>query len=374
MNLAQSKRYRAGPFAACCLVLAFIAGQAVAGQYESRSFTEAEKTVSRSYIAYYGRAADPGGLAYWAGRLDSESGNLNSIIQAFGESQEFNDRFGDLGTVQLISNIYQQLFNRTPERAGLEYYQGELEAGRKSLQTIALDVLYGATGDDESVITNKLAVSEYFTSAMEGATDEVIDAVDADAMAELVAEVSVNASSLPAMFCRTRGVIFGVPAGMLDGQSLAQRAFVDGRGYPQIFTLSFTTEEVDDNGQVIPLEIPTRVESWVYNRGSFTSSVFENGYFVNETSYGLGVSLLATPYSPDQFSLCSDENDIKELMGEPSCVENHELAGRNYQLLRYDPTEDSPAASVALEDGLFLAITAGYGLTDSNESNISLCE
>ena len=374
MNLLPNKRYLPPPLVAFYLALVFISGPTIAEQYQARPFTETEKTVTRTYIAYYGRPADPNGLTYWAERLEDERGNLNSIIQAFGESQEFNERFGELSTIELITNIYQQLFNRTPDTAGLAYYRDELDSGRKSLQTIALDVLYGATGNDDFIISNKLSVSQYFTSAMEGAADEVIHAVDAGAMAELVAEVTENADDLPAMLCRTRGVIFGDPPGMLDGRSLAQRAFVDARGYPDIFTLSFTTEEFDDNGQVISREIPTRIESWVYNGTSFDSSLFENGYFVNEKNYGTGVTLQSTPFSPDQFGLCTNEKDIEELMGEPSCVETYNLAGRNFQLLRYNPTETSPAASVALEDGLFLAITAGYAITDSAENSNSLCE
>lgn len=374
MNLVKNKTYLVRSLAACCFVCTVSAGQAFAGQYEARPFTEAEETVTRSYIAYYGRAADPGGLAYWAGRLESEGGNLTSIVQAFGESQEFNDRFGELGTVELIANIYQQLFNRAPDPGGLAYYRGELEAGRKSLQTIALNVLYGATGSDEFIIANKLAVSQYFTSAMEGADEEVIGAVDADAMAELVAEVTANTSELPEMFCRSRGVIFGESPGMLDGRSLAQKAFVYARGYPPVFTLSFATEEVDGNGQLVPLDIPSRMESWVYSGDSFAASVFENGYFVNETSYGEGGGLPATPYSPDQFGMCANEDDIKELMGEPDCVQSYDYFGRNLRVMRYNPTEDSPPASVALEDGLFVAITAGYALTDSVVNGDSLCE
>ena len=44
------------------------------------------------YVAYYGRPGDPGSVDFWAEQLDAVGGNLNAIIDAFGNSQEYNDR------------------------------------------------------------------------------------------------------------------------------------------------------------------------------------------------------------------------------------------------------------------------------------------
>ena len=33
--------------------------------------------VQKAYVSYYGRPADPAGLAYWAARMDAEGGSLN---------------------------------------------------------------------------------------------------------------------------------------------------------------------------------------------------------------------------------------------------------------------------------------------------------
>ena len=42
---------------------------------------------------------------------------------------------------------------------------GELQAGRRTLQTITLDVLNGATtAPDATVVANKLAVAAYYTA------------------------------------------------------------------------------------------------------------------------------------------------------------------------------------------------------------------
>lgn len=362
------------PFAMAFCIAIIPLAPATSGPYQARSFSDPENTVTKAYIAYYGRAADPAGLNYWAGRLQSEGGNLDSIIQAFGESQEFNERFGGLSTTQLIANIYQQLFNRAPDPAGLAYYRDEMESGRRTLQTIALDVLYGATGSDVATLANKVDVSQYFTTVMENASSEAIASIDDDAMAGLLSQVTGDDSAVSSMLCRARAVIFGEAPGMIDGRSAAQQAFISTRGYPDLFSVSYITEEINDSGVAAALDTPIRLDNWAYNQASFTSALFENGYFIKEATLGNSVTLQPTRYSPDQFTLCMNESDVLALIGTPNCIQTYDLAGRSYQLLRYNPTTASPALTVALEDGLLVAVSAGFGLAELAENSDSLCE
>lgn len=119
--------------------------------------------VQKAYVAYYGRPADPAGQDYWAARMDAEGGSLSAIIGAFGNSDEFNRRYGGLGYPELIAQIYQQTLARNPDQGGLDYYVAELTAGRRTLQAITLDVLNGATGVDTLTVNNRLNVASYFT-------------------------------------------------------------------------------------------------------------------------------------------------------------------------------------------------------------------
>jgi len=120
--------------------------------------------VQKAYVAYYGRPADPPGQGYWAGRVDAEGGSISAIIDAFGNSAEFNSRYGGLTYAQLVTKIYQQALARDPDQAGLDYYVGELQAGHRTLQSITLDVLNGATtAPDSTVVANKLNVAAYYT-------------------------------------------------------------------------------------------------------------------------------------------------------------------------------------------------------------------
>lgn len=122
-------------------------------------------TVQKAYIAYYGRPADAGGLTYWENQI-AQQGSLSAIMQAFGNSNEASALYGNSGTTTQIANIYQQLFNRAPDTAGLNYYSQQVQNGTMTLQTVALNVLEGASGNDASIIQSKLTVASNFTAQL----------------------------------------------------------------------------------------------------------------------------------------------------------------------------------------------------------------
>lgn len=118
--------------------------------------------VQQLYVAYYGRPAESDGLQYWADRADEEG--QGSIINAFGESQEFQDSYGDLSNEELVNNLYQQLFGRDADDAGLEYYTGVLESGDKSLSEIALTISNAAQGSDMEVRDARIEAADAYTA------------------------------------------------------------------------------------------------------------------------------------------------------------------------------------------------------------------
>jgi hypothetical protein len=161
---------------------------------------EFNDTIQKIYIAYYGRSADPGGLAYWNGKLAAVNGNLYEIIGDFGNSDEFYSRFGGLSNSDLLDNIYQQMFGRAPDEGGKAFYLGKLDAGEMDLQTITLNVLNGAQNEDAEIVANKVLASNLFTYNLErfsfvyagndaaGLAKDLLDSVDADSdVTDLVA-------------------------------------------------------------------------------------------------------------------------------------------------------------------------------------------
>ncbi len=152
----------------CAFIFAWtlLSNPVQAQQCQTYEFSNSELTVLDAYVAYCGRPADAAGLAFWAGELKRQNGNLDAIITAFGTSPEFESRFGSLSNRELVANIYQQLFNRAPDEAGLNFYVGELDQQRRSLQSIALDVLNGAQNSDLAILNNKRSViTDYYVTS-----------------------------------------------------------------------------------------------------------------------------------------------------------------------------------------------------------------
>ncbi|MFI0471716.1 DUF4214 domain-containing protein [Halomonas sp. HMF6819] len=118
------------------------------------------------YVAYYGRPADPSGLLFWASQISS-SGGLIAIRNDFGNSPEFNERFGSLSTAEMVNNLYQQMFSRDAEVEGLTFWTTALNEGRATLASAALEILNGAQGGDAMAFQNKLEAANYFTASLD---------------------------------------------------------------------------------------------------------------------------------------------------------------------------------------------------------------
>ncbi|MGT2509460.1 DUF4214 domain-containing protein [Cupriavidus basilensis] len=123
--------------------------------------------VQKVYIAYYGRPADPVGLEHWSTKLDLAGGNLNAIIDAFGNSTESNALYGNQSNAAKVNAIFQQMFNREADTSGLNFYVQLISSGKATLASIALDILNGATGTDKTAIEAKLVAANGFTDALD---------------------------------------------------------------------------------------------------------------------------------------------------------------------------------------------------------------
>ena len=172
--------------------------------------------VQQMYIAYYGRPGDPAGVDYWAERLAGVGGNwIGDVVDAFGSSAEYTERFGSLDEVTLIDNLFLQLYNRIADVTGMAYYMDLLNGGNRTgynpsfrqstLAQIALDIANGAQGEDQVILRNKLSIADYFTLAIRqsGAvygTNEIVTAVDllaaVDASAESIARARASLDPL----------------------------------------------------------------------------------------------------------------------------------------------------------------------------------
>jgi hypothetical protein len=130
--------------------------------------------VQKIYIGYYQRPADPAGLIYWAGKLDSNGGNLNQIIEAFANSEESQTLYGTINSgniATVVNKIYAALFTRDADAGGRDYYVAGFNQSRFTAATIMLNILDGAQNADLQSVNNKLSAAHLFTMTIDPELD-----------------------------------------------------------------------------------------------------------------------------------------------------------------------------------------------------------
>lgn len=123
------------------------------------------------YVGYFGRSPDPEGLQFWISQIDSGR-DITTIAQDFARSDEAKSLYpylanpGSSSPLDFISSIYQNLFNRLPEAAGLSFWYDALTQGKVSVGDMIEAVLQGARGTDGTVVENKIEVALHWAMSV----------------------------------------------------------------------------------------------------------------------------------------------------------------------------------------------------------------
>lgn len=157
--------------------------------------TNYDAAVNSFYLAYYGRPADPAGLAYWSQALAHNNGDFSTIVDAFSSSAEATARFGNATPADRIADVYQQLFNRAPDAAGLDYWTKAIETGTVSIADAAIQIMNGAQDTDAQLSTLRQQAAAQFTAEV-AASGTVYDGSAAiEAARILIAAVTPDSSA-----------------------------------------------------------------------------------------------------------------------------------------------------------------------------------
>ena len=156
--------------------------------------------VQKVYIAYYGRPADTAGLAYWVSELDKASATLSDVMNAFGVSAEAASLYGSKSDTDTVNALFQQMFARDPDAAGLEFYRGKLTDGTYTAISLAQNILDGALNADATIIANKLVVAKAYTAATDTASEIAAYAGDGAATSARTMLATVNENTVAASF------------------------------------------------------------------------------------------------------------------------------------------------------------------------------
>lgn len=120
----------------------------------------------KAYLAYFGRPPDITGLTYFSNKTEAE---VTSAFSASAESQALLAGGADIPTQ--INAIYQNLFNRDAEPAGLAYWTNQLTQGYMTLAQASLAILRGAQGSDAASVTAKYNAQVAFVNALDTSTE-----------------------------------------------------------------------------------------------------------------------------------------------------------------------------------------------------------
>ncbi|WUR12363.1 DUF4214 domain-containing protein [[Empedobacter] haloabium] len=165
--------------------------------------------IQQLYVAYFNRPADALGLPFWLARANASS--LATVANEFANSDEYRATYKDMTAAEQVNAIYNNLFGRDAEPAGLLYWAGKLLAGTETFGSIALTIAKAAQNEDRAAIDAKVAASTAFTSALD-TTEEIVgysgDAANAVARAWL-SQVVDAATQEAATTEEALGVVIG---------------------------------------------------------------------------------------------------------------------------------------------------------------------
>lgn len=158
--------------------------------------------IQQLYVGLLGRAADQGGLNWWADQVTTGGKTLEDVRASFVTSTEYTTTYGAAATrADLVTSIYQNLFERTPSADEVKYWA---ETDTRPADQLVAAFIEFAGAADQAVINNKTFVAQTYT-----------DTAGADFNAEGAAAVIANVDGTPASVA---AAIAAIANGTLEGQ------------------------------------------------------------------------------------------------------------------------------------------------------------
>ncbi|MFP7674459.1 DUF4214 domain-containing protein [Marivita sp. S0852] len=120
------------------------------------------------YIAYFNRAPDAVGLAFWSTAYANGS-SLEDIARLFVDQDETRDTYPDgTSNIQFASEVYSNVLGRAPDYEGLMFWKDALDSGTVSRDAFILEILRGVdaepTSDASAVFVEKQRADQDYLS------------------------------------------------------------------------------------------------------------------------------------------------------------------------------------------------------------------
>lgn len=94
-----------------------------------------DQAVFRLYCAYFLRAPDAGGRAFWKTQFANGT-PIDEISEAFAQSPEFNTLYGESTGTSFVQLVYANVLDRAPDDEGLAFWAGQIDIGARTRGTV----------------------------------------------------------------------------------------------------------------------------------------------------------------------------------------------------------------------------------------------
>ncbi|WP_161794790.1 DUF4214 domain-containing protein [Desulfonatronum thioautotrophicum] len=145
--------------------------------FEERLAWDARLWIASFYVAYWGRAADPGGMDYWLDLVHHGVLDIPAVAENFALSDEARamhpylnspEIATDADRVAFVQGVYANLFNRdvASDDEGVRYWAEVLRTGQIPPGLVIGYMIHAAIQADSQdwlTLRNKIRVAEHFT-------------------------------------------------------------------------------------------------------------------------------------------------------------------------------------------------------------------
>lgn len=242
--------------------------------------------IQQLYVGLLGRAADQGGLNWWADQVTTGGKTLEDVRASFVTSTEYTTTYGAATTrADLVTSIYQNLFERTPSADEVKYWA---ETDTRPADQLVAAFIEFAGAADQAVINNKTFVAQTYT-------DTVGTGFSTAGAASVIADVDGTAASVSTALAKLAN-------GALDGQ-------VPGLGLVQALTTAEAAQVAHEDANkaaVDALAATLKVTSTdvfaddlvaVYGEAQTARGIFKDSTSVLTAKAGDAAKATATAYA-----------------------------------------------------------------------------
>lgn len=280
--------------------------------------------VQQLYIAYFGRPADPSGLANFEAQLlllgaptdvadlanaYKTNAAIAKLIDSFGLSTESQTLYASAGTVQFVASIFTNVLGRQPLAQGSDFWVAAINSGATSKGNAALSIMAGAFGNssaqaDVTLINNRVNVAANFTSEVSSlnATASYAGAAAAQSARQMLAQVNSSVTiSLQQMVTVIEGLISsglqayagsycGTVSGTYSGTVDLTLTSNGGSTFSVTGTVYADGQSIPIQGQTIPpalgVELMCTTGECGYVTGTITTSGITGSYSIINGAQG----------------------------------------------------------------------------------------